>query len=285
MKRFDFKDKIVLVTGASTGIGRYSALEFAGRGAHLALSARSVDKLETLKTEIEQMGQKAWVLPADLSQGGEAARLIERTIETCGRIDVLLNNAGIGYSEIVPDLDIKKARQLFEIDFWAVVEGTKKVLPHMLRQEGGQKAIVNVSSIAGKRAFPASSLYNSAKFALEAFSEALRVETLQTDIRVVTICPTVTETPFFEHPFVKDSAMHDNTRLVKAQPVEHVARKLVDAVYRGRRDVHFSFPGWLVVRLNPLFPGLFDRIAFNMKGEKVANRYEEIQSGAEVKNI
>jgi len=274
-KKDYFINQTVLVTGASTGIGRCVALDYARQGADLVLAARSVDKLESLAREIESLGRKAIVLPADLSQRGQAAKLIDRALETAGRIDILVNNAGIGYVEIVPDLDLEKAREMFEINFWSVVEATKRILPHMVQRNSGQ--IINVSSIAGKRAFPSSSMYNASKFALEAFSESLRVELYRTGIKVISICPSVTETPFFEHPYVKGGPFREDVHSVPAMTPEAVSKALIRASRKGKRDVHLTLLGWAAVRLNPLIPRILDWVAFRMRGEKVARRYEEIR--------
>ncbi len=274
-RRGHFQDKTVLVTGASTGIGRCVALDYAREGADVILAARSKDKLESLATEIRSLGRKAWVFSVDLSIQGEAIKVVQKALEEAGKIDILVNNAGIGYIEVVADLDIAKAREMFEIDFWSVVEATRAVLPHMVRRGSGQ--IINVSSIAGKRAFPASSMYNAAKFALEGFTEALRVEVMQCGIDVIAICPSVTGTYFFEHPYVKDSALREQTRSVKPMTPEAVSRALIRASKKRKRDVHMTLLGWLAVRLNPWIPGIMDFVAYRMRGRIVTERYREIQ--------
>jgi len=275
--RRHFQGKTVLVTGASTGIGRCVALDYAKEGADLVLAARSRDKLESLALEIRALGRQSWVLPVDLSIPGEAARAVERALEEAGKIDILVNNAGIGYVEVVADLDMAKAREMFEIDFWSAVEATRAVLPHLVRRGSGQ--IINVSSIAGKRAFPASSMYNAAKFALEGFTEALRVEVMQCGIDVIAICPSVTGTDFFEHPYVKDSALREQSRSVKPMTPEAVSRALIRASKKRKRDVHLTLLGWLAVRLNPWIPGIMDFVAYRMRGKIVSERYRRIQEG------
>ncbi len=275
--RGHFQGKTVLVTGASTGIGRCVALDYAREGADLVLAARSKDKLESLASEIRSLGGTAWVFPADLSIQGEAIKVVQKALKETGKIDILVNNAGIGYVEVVADLDMAKAREMFEIDFWSAVEATRAVLPHLVRRGSGQ--IINVSSIAGKRAFPASSMYNAAKFALEGFTEALRVEVMQCGIDVIAICPSVTGTDFFEHPYVKDSALREQSRSVKPMTPEAVSRALIRASKKRKRDVHLTLLGWLAVRLNPWIPGIMDFVAYRMRGKIVSERYRRIQEG------
>jgi short-subunit dehydrogenase len=275
--RRHFQGKTVLVTGASSGIGRCVALDYAREGADLVLAARSKDKLESLASEIRSLGKTAWVFPVDLSIPGEAVKVVQKALKEAGKIDILVNNAGIGYVEVVADLDMAKAREMFEIDFWSAVEATRAVLPHLVRRGSGQ--IINVSSIAGKRAFPASSMYNAAKFALEGFTEALRVEVMQCGIDVIAICPSVTGTDFFEHPYVKDSALREQSRSVKPMTPEAVSRALIRASKKRKRDVHLTLLGWLAVRLNPWIPGIMDFVAYRMRGKIVSERYRRIQEG------
>lgn len=241
------------MTGASTGIGRCVALDYARQGADLMLAARSEDKLLSLAKEIKNLGRKAIVIPVDLSVRGNAAKLIDQVLETGGEIDILVNNAGVGYLDLIVELQLEKAREIFEINFWSVVEATRQVLPHMLKRNSGQ--IINVSSIAGKRAFPASSMYNATKFALEAFTESLRCELYRTGISVISICPSITRTPFFDHPFVKESALQRQSKKFSSMSPEEVSRILIRASRKKLRDVHLTLPGWAIVRLNPSIPG------------------------------
>lgn len=273
-KKF-YSGRTVLVTGASTGIGRCVALDFAREGADLALAARSVDKLEALAEQIRGLGQKAEVFPADLSRSGAAVKLVDSVLARCGKVDILVNNAGIGYVDMVVDVNLDKARELMEINFWSVVAATQRVLPHMLKRGSGQ--IINISSIAGKRAFPMSSMYNASKFALEAFTESLRGEVYRSGIQVISICPSVTETPFFEHPYVKGSAQERSSQKMKRTPVEKVSKLILNASKKGKRDVHITFPGWLIVRLNAWFPRFFDWVVDRFEGNEVEQRNEEIR--------
>jgi short-subunit dehydrogenase len=271
----DYKDKVVLVTGASSGIGLCAALEFARLGATLVLAARSLEKLDELKKRIEQDGGRAAVVPVDLSVPGEAEQMIEKALEAFSHIDILVNNAGVGHSVPVIDLELESARETFEINFWSLVAATQTLLPHLLARNTGQ--IINVSSIAGKRAFPGSSIYNASKFAVEAFSESLRVELYQTHIEVIDFCPSVTSTAFFDNPKVSRFWSEQEMSRYGLMAPEEVARKLVKASQKGKRDVHLTLAGWLAVRLNPWMPGIFDRIAYRMRGEKVTARLEQLR--------
>jgi short-subunit dehydrogenase len=122
-------------------------------------------------------------------------------------------------------------------------------------------------------------MYNAAKFALEGFTEALRVEVMQCGIDVIAVCPSVTGTDFFEHPYVKDSALREQSRSVKPMTPEAVSRALIRASKKRKRDVHLTLPGWLAVRLNPWIPGIMDFVAYRMRGKIVSERYRSIQEG------
>ncbi|MGB9604478.1 MAG: SDR family NAD(P)-dependent oxidoreductase, partial [Bryobacteraceae bacterium] len=173
--------KVVLITGASEGIGAACAHAFRRRGALLSLAARSREKLEAVG------GADALITTADLRDGEARRRVIERTLERYGRLDILVNNAGAGLytpsRQTLPEL----VRDLFELNFFAALDLIQKAVPAMLGQGGGM--IVNVSSIAGKVTFPWLTLYCASKYALNALSDGLRMELAGTGIRVLTVCP------------------------------------------------------------------------------------------------
>lgn len=269
--------KRVLVTGASSGIGRCVALDYAREGADLILAARSLDKLQSLQGEIEKLGRRVAIIQVDLSVRGEAEKMIDRALAECGSVDILVNNAGIGYVSAVAKLEVEKAREVFEINFWSVVEATRRLLPHLIARDSGQ--IINVSSIAGKRAFPLSSIYNASKFALEAFSESLRGELYRTNIQVISICPSVTETAFFDHPYVQGASLRRPSYVKNPMSAESVSKALIRASKKGRRDVHLTLSGWLVTRINPWIPGVVDRMVEKIRGQEAADILEAIRAG------
>ncbi|MBL0063868.1 MAG: SDR family NAD(P)-dependent oxidoreductase [Bacteroidetes bacterium] len=154
-------EKVVVVTGASSGIGRSLAIEFARNGYNVVAAARKVDQLETVKKDIEKAGGKALIVATDVSKESDCERLMAETMATFGRIDVLINNAGISMRAVFEKTDLNVIRQLMDINFWGTVYCTKYALPHLLKSKG---SVVGISSIAGKKGLPGRTGYSASKF-------------------------------------------------------------------------------------------------------------------------
>ena len=163
---------VVIITGASAGIGRETALEFARRGARLVLAARRADRLESAAAECRALGAEAVSVPADVAQREDLERIVQTAIDRFGRIDVLVNNAGFGFSGTIEETTDADMRELMDVNFMGAFMATKLVLPYMRKQRCGH--IVNVSSVVGKIAFPFHGAYSATKFAVSGMTEALR---------------------------------------------------------------------------------------------------------------
>ena len=187
-------DKVVIVTGASMGIGAATAKRFAGLGAKVVLAARKRDLLEVVATDIEARGGQALVVGCDMTDTAQIDNLVAETIVQFGRIDILVNNAGRGLNVAVKDMPINKLRDLFEVNLFGPLHAIRAVYPQMQKQGGGQ--IINVSSIIGYRSIPTISGYCMTKFALNALSEAARLELKSDNIDVLSVCPALTHTDF-----------------------------------------------------------------------------------------
>ncbi|WP_327283046.1 MULTISPECIES: SDR family NAD(P)-dependent oxidoreductase [unclassified Streptomyces] len=194
---------VALVTGASSGIGRATALALAGRGAAVALTARRAERLTELAAQIEAGGGSALILPADIADESEAARVVERTVRELGRLDVLVNNAGLmllGYATEAPLADWKR---MVDVNLTALMHTTHAALPHLVSAAGDgprQVAdIVNVSSLAGRRAAATATGYCATKFGVVAFSEALRQELAPQHVRVCVVEPGAVDTELRGH--------------------------------------------------------------------------------------
>src|SRR6185503_3666277 len=173
----DVKDKVIIVTGASSGIGEATARQFAGEGAKVVLAARRVDRLESLAQEIDRMGAGAetLVVQADLSKLEDIQSLINQTLNKYGRIDVLVNNAGFGRLDWLEKLDpLKDIQSQFDVNVLGVIQTTRQALPVMMKQRSGH--IINMCSMAGLVATPTYTIYAACKHAVHGFSEALRRE-------------------------------------------------------------------------------------------------------------
>jgi NADP-dependent 3-hydroxy acid dehydrogenase YdfG len=183
MKQDFLKDKIVVITGASSGIGLACARLFAARGAKLSLAARSLDKLQALQQELPTA---VLAIKTDVSKEEDCRKLIEQTVETYGGIDVLVNNAGISMRALFKELDLKVLHQLMDVNFWGCVYCTKYALPYLLERKG---SVVGVTSIAGYKGLPARTGYSASKFAMNGFLDTLRTEHLYDGLHVMTFAP------------------------------------------------------------------------------------------------
>ena len=246
------KGKVAVVTGASSGIGEATVLELAARGAWVVAAARSVDKLEDLARRAASYG--VLVAEADVADRESVEAMVELTVEKLGRLDVLVNNAGLGLSGRVSELRSEDLRYVFEVNTIGPLNCVQAALPRMGR--GGR--IINVSSVVGLRAIPKVGGYCSTKFALNALSDSLRVEVAERDVSVTSVYPGTTRTSF-----------RDNSRRTKDEKrgwrpkgvtPERVAKKIADAAEKGPRDVYVTPSDKLFVAGVTLLPGLADRV-------------------------
>jgi short-subunit dehydrogenase len=242
--------KVVLITGASEGIGAACAREFKSRGARLSLTARSEDKLR------EVAGADAVVTAGDVTDAAVRDRMVERTIERFGGIDILINNAGIGLYAPAWKAPLDKAHAMFELNFFAPLATIQLVTPHMRERGGGM--IVNVGSIAGKVPLPWFTLYSATKFALGALTEGLRMELAGYGIRTMVVCPGYVKTGFQSHALVGQPP----DRLLKGKAFAITAEQCAAAVARGverdARTVVTPAIGWALIAAQRLFPSLVE---------------------------
>lgn len=256
MARRTLKSKRILVTGASSGIGRQLCLQLARHETRLILLARGEEKLRTLAAEIDALGgTAAQVVVGDVTQE-ETRRLAVATAEQeFGGLDILINNAGLGAFARFEESDADQLRQIMEVNFFSAVELTRLALPLLL--SGAQPMIVNMGTILGHRAIPRMSEYCASKFALRAWSESIRVELGRHGVDVLLVSPGSTETPFYDNAIAgRESAPWSRSTAVSA---EHVATATLRAMRRGRREIVPSTPGKLLVWASKRFPGILDR--------------------------
>ena len=189
--------RVALITGASSGIGAATARALAAAGIAVAIAARRKDRLDELAAEITKAGGTSLVLTADLIKEPDARRIVKETEAHFGHLDVLVNNAGVMYLEPIDTASLERWRDMFELNVLSLIASTQAALPGMRARHDGH--IVNISSTAGRMAHPSSGGYAATKFAVGAFSESLRKEVYQDNIRVTVIEPGVTETELREH--------------------------------------------------------------------------------------
>lgn len=275
-RRRDLNGMRVLITGASQGIGRALAELAAKRGMKVLAAARSIDLLEKLSEELRKQGHALEVVQADVASEAGRAAMVTAAKTKFGGLDILVNNAGIGATGHFADSEPEVLRQIIETNFFGTVETTRAFLP-MLR-EGKLPALVNVSSILGKRAIAGRSLYSASKFAVEGWTQAIRAEFARFDIDVITINPGLTQTNFSQNMLEKKGKIQlDHMRGMTS---EQVAEATLDAMARGKKTVNLTFKGKLLLFANRFMPGLIDRISRKKVREIFAAEIAERQKAA-----
>lgn len=248
-------DQVVVITGASSGIGRETALAFAQRGARLVLAARNREALDTLAAEVERLGGVAHVVPTDVSDFEQVDKLAVSAVQRFGRIDTWVNNAAVATYGSIEQMDVAEIRRVIEVNLFGQIHGMKAALPH-LRREGG--TIINVASALGKRAVPLQAAYCAAKHGVVAFGEALRLE-LRADrvpVEVVDILPSSINTPIFEHARSKLGVLP--TLLPPVYEPRVVAGAILTVAEQPVRQVFVGGAGRLFDLLQRLSPSLMD---------------------------
>ncbi len=242
--------KVVLITGASQGIGAACVEAFRQRGARLSLTARSRERLEAVG------GPDALITAGDLTQPDLRRLIVERTLDRFGAVDILVNNAGVGLYTPSWRSSMETARRLFELNFFAALDLIRQVVPVMRERDGGM--IVNVSSIAGKVPFPWLTLYCASKYALNALGDGLRMELAGTGIRVLTVCPGHVVTDFSANALEGRPPAAVTQRRWAAITAEQCARAIVRGVERDARTIVVPRVGWLLVALARVAPWLLE---------------------------
>jgi short-subunit dehydrogenase len=257
-------NKVVIITGASSGIGKALATEFALRGANLILAARQyVTLCEIAQNLQQQYGIKAIAVECDVAIETDCEHLIKQAIATFGKIDILINNAGISMRALFNDVDVEVLQQLMDVNFWGTVYCTKFSLPEILKTKG---SIVGVSSIAGYKGLPGRSGYSASKFAMNGFLDALRVENLKTGVHVLTACPGFTASNIRNTALDKSGTQQGESTLheEKMMTAEEVAKIIADGVENRARTLIMTGQGKLTVLLSKLLPGLLDKLVYNV---------------------
>jgi short-subunit dehydrogenase len=255
-----FREKAVVVTGASSGIGRALALRLADEAAWLALAARDAQRLDSLARECKQRGGRAVAIPTDVADESRCETLIRLTAEAYGRIDMVVNNAGIDVVSKLEDLDdLHLFKQVIDVNFYGTVYCTYYALPFLKKTSG---RIVNVSSLGGMLAIPYNTSYVASKSAVIGFSDSLRMELASAGVSVTVICPYWVITEFHERYLDKDGRPKGPSgRAIYTQKMmtaDQCAAIILRAARRRKRQVVMR-PGPLAIWLKLVFPGWVDR--------------------------
>lgn len=260
MKR-TFEKKVVIITGASSGIGLATAREFAANGARLVLAARSEDKLQEIAGELSLLTDVLCV-KTDVSMMEDCKNLIDKTIDRFGGIDILINNAGISMRALFNDMDLSVMERLMAVNFWGTVYCTKFALPWLLKSKG---SVVGVISTAGYKGLPARTGYSASKFAINGFLDTLRVENLFTGLHVLVFAPGFTTSNIRMTALTADGSQQGSTPRAedKMMSAEKVARIMLRAIRRRRRRVTLTFTSKMLLLLTRIAPGLTDKLEYN----------------------
>ena len=256
-----FFENVVVITGASSGIGRALALELAKQGAWLTLAARREDRLQEVANQCEELGAVTLVVPTDVSDEAQCKNLINQTVATYGRLDTLINNAGITMGVHFDQLtNLDMVERIMRVNYLGSVYCTYYALPHLKESKG---RIVGVSSLTGKTGVPTRTAYAASKHAMAGFFDSLRIEVAEYNVSVTMIYPGFVQSEIREHALdgsgnATGRTLTDEKGIMTA---EECAQIIVEAAAKRKREVVMTLTGKLALWIKLIAPGLLDRVA------------------------
>ena len=261
------KNKVVVITGGSSGIGKALANTFGAAGSKLLITGRNADELEKTVGELRAKGITILGFQADVSIEGDNKRMAEAAIKAFGTIDVLINNAGISMRALFDEVDLEVVKKVMDINFYGVLYATKYCLPEIKKNKG---SVVGISSIAGYRGLPGRTGYSASKFALNGFLEVLRTEHLKTGVHVLTACPGFTSSNIRKRSLTKDGSVQGESprNEKKMMSADECAQHIYRATVKRKRTLILTTQGKLAVFLNKWLPGLADKMVYNVMAKE-----------------
>lgn len=258
----NMNNKVVIITGASSGIGKALAFAFGREGAKIIITGRKKEPLLEVSNALTAAGIDNLPIVSDVSIETDNQDVVNQTIAKYGKIDILINNAGISMRAMFEDCEVEVIKKVMDINFYGTVYATKYALPHIKATKG---SIVGISSIAGYRGLPVRTGYSASKFAMNGFLEALRTELLHTGVHVLTACPGFTASNIRVASLGADGqskgdSMRNEEKMMSS---EEVADHILKAVKNRDRDMVLTLQGKMVVFLNKWLPKLTDKLTFN----------------------
>jgi len=250
--------KTIIITVASSGIGKACANIFAQNAYQLVLAARNKEKLDAFVNELKGFDVECIGVQTDVSIEQDCKNLINTCLEEYGKIDIMLNNAGISMRALFSDVDLSVLKQVMDINFWGTVYCTKFALPHIIKTQG---SVVGVSSIAGYKGLPGRTGYSASKFAMHGFLESIRIELLKKNVHVLLACPGFTASN------IRNTALNASGSTQKESPMDEgkimsaqeVGGEIYKAVLKRKRDLILTLQGKLTVTLNKFAPAFIDK--------------------------
>ena len=255
------KNKVVIITGGSSGIGKGCAEVFGKAGARIVITGRNEKNLHETTLELQKKKIEVIGINADVSIEKDHEKVIAETIRRFGVIDVLINNAGISMRGLFEETDLNVIRKVMDVNFYGTIYATKYALPYILKSKG---SIVSISSIAGMRGLPARTGYSASKFAMQGFMEALRTEVMRKGVHVLVVCPGFTSSNIRNTALAKDGSIQGESPRDESSMMtpEEVAQSILKAVIKRKRDIVLTMQGKLTVFLNKWFPGFMDGMVY-----------------------
>ncbi len=280
MKADAFRNQVAIVTGASAGIGRAITLRLANQGARVVIAARRAERLEEIAATCRTMGAEVLVAPTDVRDESKCKLLVENTVATFGRLDMLINSAGLAATALFDEFpDLGLFRHTMDINFYGAVNCTYYALPYLKQTKG---RIVAISSLGGKTAIPYNTPYCASKYGLHGFCDALRMELYQHGVSITVICPWWVATEFHAAQLNKDGKPRGEARgkamyTSKTMTAERCAQIALEAAYKRRREVLMG-PGVLAIWLKVLAPGFLDWLTVKVFLEPVIRLARAVQA-------
>ncbi len=254
--------QVVIITGASSGIGKALVYEYASRGANIVMAARNLPVLNEIELDLSTKNIESLAVQTDVSIESDCRSMIQQAVDRFGKIDILINNAGISMRALFIDVELSVIRKIMDVNFWGTVYCTKFAMPHLLKTKG---SLVGVISIAGYLGLPARSGYGASKFAVRGLLDALRVENLKTGLHVLVVAPGFTASNI-RNVALKDDASHQGKsprNEAKMMSAEEVASRIVKSVDKRRSELILTFvEGKLSVFLKKFFPRLVEKLTY-----------------------
>ncbi|MEN9958050.1 MAG: hypothetical protein RLZZ474_294 [Bacteroidota bacterium] len=268
MKLIYMKNQVVIITGASSGIGKALAFEFGKQGAIVVITGRNQTNLSEAAAELQAANIQQHAIVCDSSSEEQSRKMVQEVVERFGKIDLLINNAGISMRSMFETVDLKVLKQVMDINFWGTVYATHASLPYLKESKGG---IIGISSIAGYRGLPVRTGYSASKFAMNGFLEALRTELIGTGVHVLTACPGFTASNIRNASLTSDGSisgesMREEEKMMTAEEVSYEIRMAYEA---KKKTLVLTFQGKLTVFLNKWLNSFMDKLVYNtLKKEK-----------------
>jgi len=257
------KDKVVIITGGSSGIGKALAEEFGRKGSKILITGRKEEALMQALEDLRSNNIRAEAIVSDVSSEEDNRRMADYAIEKFGKIDILINNAGISMRAMFEEVDLDVVKKVMDINFFGVLYATKYCLPHIIKQKG---SVVGISSIAGFRGLPGRTGYSSSKFALQGFLEVLRTEMLYKGVHVLTACPGFTASNIRKRSLTADGSEQGESprKEEKMMTAEECAHHIYRATVKRKKYLILTMQGKMTVFLNKWFPGWMDKMVYKV---------------------